>query len=193
MAVRMWRWALNLTAILSLALAIAAGVFWVRSQWFLDSATIQDARSDRVEITTRPGTVDLVLRFLSHDPNPVSFAQFKSVRWGSPIYTRPGSIVGHRQIGIVRPAPDPEWAHRGFGLSEHRWSDNYVTCSATAPFWFITLTTLVLPSWISVRFLRRERRAEHRLCRRCGYDLRATPDRCPECGMVTADAGKVSN
>ena len=63
------------------------------------------------------------------------------------------------------------------------------------PFWGITLgATLVVTEVItrlylelasrrSREYLRSELRASGR-CVQCGYDLRASPDRCPECGTA---------
>ena len=56
-----------------------------------------------------------------------------------------------------------------------------------SPFWFWTLVLGALPfRWL----MPAKRRSAESLrltsgnCRVCGYDLRATPERCPECGMV---------
>ena len=51
------------------------------------------------------------------------------------------------------------------------------------PYWFPLLITLVVPCWF-VATQRQTTSGEGVRCRRCGYDLRATPDRCPECGTV---------
>jgi hypothetical protein len=54
------------------------------------------------------------------------------------------------------------------------------------PIWVIFAAGCPLPLSYAVKALCRQRRARLNHCRRCGYDLRATPDRCPECGMIPA-------
>ena len=58
----------------------------------------------------------------------------------------------------------------------------HVIRSAAIRDWWLIAATLALPClWF--RSHRRSRLAERKgLCPKCGYDLRATPDRCPECG-----------
>lgn len=62
------------------------------------------------------------------------------------------------------------------------------------PYWFLALCLTLAPAlWLNGAL--RRRRLRHRrqtnLCQHCGYDLRASTDRCPECG--TAIPGAVTS
>jgi hypothetical protein len=58
------------------------------------------------------------------------------------------------------------------------------------PWWFLFVCLSLSPArWLVLLHHRIRRRRENRrrgLCRRCGYDLRATPERCPECGTLSS-------
>jgi len=52
------------------------------------------------------------------------------------------------------------------------------------PYPLLVLLTAVLPGFRMAAWYRRRRRRRSGHCPTCNYDLRATPDRCPECGAV---------
>jgi hypothetical protein len=54
------------------------------------------------------------------------------------------------------------------------------------PYWTLVVVSSVLPVVWFRRNMRRRSRRRGGLCPSCGYDLRATPDRCPECGLFSA-------
>ena len=56
------------------------------------------------------------------------------------------------------------------------------------PCWLAVVATGLLPTCRATSRLRGWRRAHRNLCPACGYDLRATPQRCPECGAVPAES-----
>jgi hypothetical protein len=90
----------------------------------------------------------------------------------------PLSCLGWDLTLLQRP-PLPEVNFFGFRVSDSgtRW---------TIPGWFLCAVTAVLPiCWLIDRRRQRVRAGQSArgLCRACGYDLRFTPDRCPECGM----------
>ena len=65
------------------------------------------------------------------------------------------------------------------------YNEHHESFSLLIPYWAVALLALVLPLAYCPRRLRRlsGRRAGN-ICSACGYDLRATPDRCPECGKI---------
>ena len=69
-------------------------------------------------------------------------------------------------------------------LDDYSFSDHFFT----VPFWSLAATALVLPAWWSIigwkRLVQRQRKALGQ-CAKCGYDMRFTPGRCPECGTAS--------
>ena len=99
--------------------------------------------------------------------------------------TEPGGVIGFLQQ--ERPAyrdgdpADVMFDRLGFryyritSAGMRRWN-------LMLPFWLIGLAAAVPPiGWLGRRLRTRRRRSAGR-CAACGYDLRATPGRCPECG-----------
>ena len=74
----------------------------------------------------------------------------------------------------------------GFGFGKTTMTGNLGMDEWWAvPLWLVALVAGAAPAagW-AVRRLRRMRERRVGCCRGCGYDLRATPLRCPECGRA---------
>jgi hypothetical protein len=88
--------------------------------------------------------------------------------------------------------PDSGWYERmwtkgGFQVARAEVSQgglSVVVRSVTVPIWSISLALGLYPFLRAVRLWRSRRHHRRGLCPACGYDLRATPDCCPECGTA---------
>jgi hypothetical protein len=87
-------------------------------------------------------------------------------------------------VDVEKADPDcrPSYRHNAaLGFSLCRGMD-YLRLGL--PEWFLAGITAILPLARLSRKMRARRRAKANLCVARGYDLRASPNRCPECGAV---------
>jgi hypothetical protein len=93
-------------------------------------------------------------------------------------------VVGWQPVAPYRPAWAGQVQRRGVRYT--RWSDG--SGEVEVPLW--TVAALFAAAAIATRLLARRtgRRVADGHCVGCGYDLRATPGRCPECGTVARRA-----
>ena len=140
----------------------------------------------------------ILLWFASHRPGGLDWG------WQGPGYGRLviSSRDGRMVIGLDDAQPDSRlfwWSSRRTrGLADlinddDRWMSADLWCwGVAAPHWIVgaLLCIPIVWRWLVWRDRAEElHRREHGLCRHCGYDVRASVERCPECGMPIAARG----
>jgi hypothetical protein len=132
-----------------------------------------------------------MLEYTTDYPFPLG-SGWSSSRTSAPVATIPDDTVPIDDREAIAHALDLEHGDfRSFSVFKFSWPYRYPgTARATqwrvftVPYWSLLLLALLFPLAAGRRNLRGRLRARRGLCVTCGYDLRATPDRCPECGAI---------
>jgi len=101
-----------------------------------------------------------------------------------------GALVDGVDRGEFTTTLPKRWG--GFASGEEDYRGNHAESNLiyfSAPYWPLVLTLTPLPLLAMQRRRRHCRRRRSGLCLTCGYDLRASIDRCPECGMILMRKG----
>jgi hypothetical protein len=183
-------WSL-LTGVASLLSSVLI-VLWASSYWFHPSYSWETRRKEKGSVVTELRTIastDGVIQFVkarvSHaGVNEVDrlphWNRADQTYWGEPVSrgtSRFTAGTAWNRLGFVSYV-DPIESWSGMrGRSRDVFS---------LPFWFLTIIVALIPLYQSWQVYRRMRRAAAGACVQCGFDLRATPGRCPECGTAVA-------
>lgn len=189
----------RLLVIASLLLCGGSIVLWVRSIRVFDQISFLTHADTRYALATYPHGLDLEVEthFRSHPPtwNPISSTPPKEGWKFSWHYY--SDVYGN---GISDAPPFYQWsppAHYFFaGIGYDTTTDNWTypggtqifkrTTHLDIPFWLMVLALTIPGILVLARIARRRKRTRAGLCVFCGYDLRGSPDRCPECGRTVS-------
>jgi hypothetical protein len=181
---RVARHVFTILSALSLLLCVATCVLWVRSYWRCDqlSAFIVKERRQFCGCTSLStwGFVQVEV-FHNHGAVHYNGPMHEGFNWGC------GSVEADNTPW------DTIWERLRLGFQyEHDLGDannprrrvEYWRYWLRAPDWLIALILGFTPTFRIWKMMCRRERVVAGRCPVCGYDLRASPERCPECGTA---------
>jgi len=179
-------------AILSLFLCLATAAVWIRSYFKGD-------HYGKMTSNDLPNRLHWTISALNIGRGGIGWHQ---VTWSAPLSIRasyPG-LLRDSPLNHLRPTPSyPDFTSPadsprrnktwlGFKITRDiGWLPGGPTSRSTTvivPFWSLALLFLLLSSSCFIR----RRRPKAGYCSHCGYDLCASPDRCPECGKTRSSS-----
>ncbi len=169
----MKRWLFNIAAGVSLLGCVAITLLWVRSYWVIDEFPDRSAMPRNQPVpdsdhwhwlaSSSRGRICLGLTF-----GKFGLARYRATPSDSLLnYWR--EYKGSKLVNVN--------GKQYFMWFEDEWSIVF-------PHALALLLMGILPAVTVFRFFRRRDEKPFMCCRKCGYDLRATPERCPECGTL---------
>ena len=177
----MFNRAFNFASGVSLALCVATAVMWVRS-----AGRTEHLQWNRAWVP-KPGVLELRLLNI-RTGRGIAYVGWHVSRDSASNFQRGWNDLEYSQLTeAARANVHPFWQRR-FGydhVSMYAGSHSYIVAAPHA----IWASVAAIPAAAAVAHrMRTRRRRGTRLCPTCGYDLRATPERCPECGTSAVEA-----
>lgn len=146
----------NLWAAIATMMCVAALVLWIRGRSVNDEVYL-NLHSHLVIAGSFPNHLDLIF--------------YRQANYRGPVVR----ILG----GDKRVPSKPEYWSFRINVNAYR-------LEIRAPWWVLLVVGSMVPVLGISRIVRHRRNVRLGLCARCGYDLRATSGRCPECGESPA-------
>jgi hypothetical protein len=180
-----------------LLLCVATVVLWVRSYSnnvdTLSWVRLREQNSQWWSLFNLRGHIEIALhrspavdaRELAHIGVPTGRVFYKA--------QRVMSIRALADFYVPRGLASSRW-FLGFGFLVLKTPSSFFTSvhGVCFPHWFLALQFAIFPALYIRTFIRSRKRSRAGLCPVCGYDLRATPERCPECGTARDQKSEVN-
>ncbi len=178
---------LRLFSVISLVICLTTAVMWVRSYFRADYLTRKDYKESPTAAIQRvqalvfyQGSVSYY-SYLVDDRSPLSesynYWDFDDTENGWDPWSISSTSFARRLGFGYEYSTQPAASNSGLITP--------MVFRIRVPYWIIFVLTAIKP-WRSIaRFMRHVRRLRTGCCLFCGYDLRASPDRCPECGAAS--------
>ncbi len=195
---RLRRWRSILVATLSITGLVVTVAIWTRSYWRIDSfswiiASIPPSqlRISELQIVSCRGGFSPTFTYRVAQDSTATMNQLDYLHWhprGVAISTDNVSAIDQmsewKATYLFMPTTPSrlgfQFAHRQGRYRNTDWWN----LEAAIPYWFPGLLFAVPVLIRASGFWKKKHSHPTGQCAACGYDLRATPDRCPECGTI---------